>query len=211
MVNKGLFYDEILYQTPGYPEMRIFERVRCGFMKRKSFLHYPEYPGGKDELKRYISENLVYPEAAILGKISGTVWLSAEINGNGQVTEVVVERGLGHGCDEEAVRLVSGLHYGGVTNRGIRLRIRHRFRIHFDLNGYLRRKETEKFPESGKSVVYSFKPSVQKEKLPEKSVKPGGAAANENSGKIPGEKKQNDSQRYVYSITLSHAPEPDGE
>ncbi|HOY52218.1 MAG TPA: energy transducer TonB, partial [Prolixibacteraceae bacterium] len=63
-------------------------------MKRKNFLHYPEYPGGKDELKRYISDNLIYPEEALREKISGTVWLSAVINDNGLVSEVVVEKGL---------------------------------------------------------------------------------------------------------------------
>ncbi len=111
--------------------------------KKKKFLHFPQYPGGKDEIKRYISDNLIYPEAAVREKVSGTVYLSAEVDDNGRVTDISIEKGIGFGCDEEAVRLISGLRYGGVHNRGLRLRVRHRFRIRFDLAGYLRKNSSK--------------------------------------------------------------------
>lgn len=130
----------------------------CQMQKKRKFLHFPQFPGGKDEIKRYIALNLIYPEEAIRLKISGTVHLSAEVDDNGAVTDVRIEKGLGHGCDEEAVRLVSGLHYGGVTNRGLRLRVRHRFRILFDLAEYMKGKETpRKTTEVSRGIVYTYK------------------------------------------------------
>lgn len=133
--------------------------------QKKRFLHFPEYPGGKDEIKRYISDNLIFPEAALREKVSGTVYLSAEVDDNGRVTDIEVEKGIGYGCDEEAVRLISGLRYGGVHNRGLRLRVRHRFRIRFDLAGYLRKnnRQTEEAgmgsgetPKEPARIVYHY-------------------------------------------------------
>lgn len=178
-------------------------------MKKKNFLHYPEYPGGKEEIKRYISDNLVYPEAAIREKISGTVWLSAEINDNGAVTAVEVEKGLGHGCDEEAIRLILGLRYGGATNRGIRLRVRHRFRIHFDLNGYLRKTAQEERPGNGKQIVYNIKPAAPKENSPGKSLMNTEGVTKPGAVKVPEETKKENRQSYGYTITLGRTAAPD--
>jgi TonB family protein len=100
-------------------------------MKRAKFLKYPEYPGGKTSLNQYIQDNLVYPADALKQKIEGNVLLSAEINDNGEIREIRVEKGLGHGCDEEAVRLLKGIHFGGVSNPGIRLKTKKKFRIPF--------------------------------------------------------------------------------
>lgn len=110
-----------------------FERYHNRIMSKKKFLKYPEYPGGKAEFKQYIIDNLRYPENALKNHIEGTVHLSAEVDDNGQVIGVTVDKGLGYGCDEEAIRLVNGMHFGGVTNRGIRLKTRKRFRILFSL------------------------------------------------------------------------------
>jgi len=40
---------------------------------------------------------------------------------------------LGAGCDKEAVRLIKNVIFGGVKNRGIRLRSRKIFKIEFKL------------------------------------------------------------------------------
>lgn len=102
-------------------------------MKKPRFLKFPEYPGGKAAFKRYVAENLVYPEDAIKNRIEGTVHLSVEVDDNGKVIDVHIEKGIGHGCDEEAVRLVSLMHYGSVHNRGVRLKTRRRMSINFRL------------------------------------------------------------------------------
>lgn len=102
-------------------------------MKRVKFLKYPEYPGGKTSLNQYIQDNLVYPADALKHNIEGNVLLSAEINDNGEIHEIRVDKGLGYGCDEEAVRLLQGIHFGGVYNPGIRLKTTKKFRIPFKI------------------------------------------------------------------------------
>lgn len=99
----------------------------------KKFLKRPEYPGGKERFKAYIRSSMVYPREALDKGIEGVVYLNAEINDNGTVLDVVVEKGIGGGCDEEAVRLIKNVHFGPVKNRGIRLKTRKKFRIEFKL------------------------------------------------------------------------------
>lgn len=126
----------------------------------KKFLKVPEYPGGKAAYKKYISENLQYPEEAFKKKVEGVVHLIAEINDNGEVIEVWIEKGLGHGCDEEAIRLIKNIHFGAVKNRGVRLKTKKRFRIEF------------KLPSQNK-IHYEFKPKNKVEDET-KNSKPGG-------------------------------------
>jgi TonB family protein len=98
----------------------------------KKFIKQPEYPGGKTAFKEYIKKSLIYPEEALEKKIEGIVHLSAQIDDNGTVDEVVVEKGIGYGCDEEAVRLIKNIRYGAVKNKGVRLKTRQHFRIEFN-------------------------------------------------------------------------------
>ncbi len=128
---------------------------------KKKFLNLPEYPGGKEAFKAYIKSNLKYPEEALRQKVEGIVHLKAEIDDNGHVGDVVVEKGLGAGCDEEAVRLIKNIRFGGVKNRGVRVKNRKKFRIEFKLP-----------PESppGREIVYQMKKPRQKsQKKPDKS------------------------------------------
>ena len=99
----------------------------------KKFLKLPEYPGGKEALKKYIKENLKYPEEALQKQIEGIVQLVAQIDDNGHVVGVMIEKGLGAGCDEEATRLIKNVRFGGVKNRGVRLKTKKKFKIEFKL------------------------------------------------------------------------------
>lgn len=99
----------------------------------KKFLKRPEYPGGKEAFKKYIKENLQYPEEALQKQVEGIVQLVAQIDDNGHVTDVSIEKGLGAGCDEEAARLIKNVQFGAVKNRGVRLKTRKKFKIEFKL------------------------------------------------------------------------------
>lgn len=118
-------------------------------MQKKRFLKLPEYPGGKEEFRKYIIENLKYPETAVREKVAGTVHLAADISDNGEVLDVQVVKGIGYGCDEEAVRLIRGCHFGGVKNKGVRLKTRKKFRIRFDL--------PQQQDNVQQQIVYNFK------------------------------------------------------
>ena len=67
----------------------------------------PEFKGGEEALKKYISENLHYPEMARINGIQGTVYVQFVVEPDGSISRVTVLRGIGGGCDEEAVRLIS--------------------------------------------------------------------------------------------------------
>ncbi len=128
-------------------------------MKKKTFLKLPEYPGGKEEFRKFILENLKYPSLAIEKKIQGIVYLSAEINDHGDVLNVRIEKGLGYGCDEEAVRLINSVQFGGVNNHGVRVKTRKRFRIEFKL----KEQKVISQNKSGSTIQYHFK---KEEKIP---------------------------------------------
>ena len=69
----------------------------------------PEFPGGEEALLGFLSENLKYPEPARLNKLTGTVYVSFVVDDIGDIGEVKVMRGMGAGCDEEAVRLIKAM------------------------------------------------------------------------------------------------------
>lgn len=66
-----------------------------------------KYPGGDEALKKFIDENIEYPTQAIKDNISGTVFVQIIIEKDGSISDVKVLRGIGGGCDEEAVRVIT--------------------------------------------------------------------------------------------------------
>ncbi len=69
----------------------------------------PAYPGGPDALRNYLQRNLHYPTPALRSGTAGRVIVSLIINTDGSVTSVAVLKGIGFGCDEEAMRVVNGM------------------------------------------------------------------------------------------------------
>ena len=69
----------------------------------------PEFPGGMEALYKYLAENIKYPEQAKAEKIQGRVAVSFVIEKDGSVTNAKVLRGIGGGCDEEALRVVNAM------------------------------------------------------------------------------------------------------
>ncbi|MCF6352884.1 MAG: TonB family protein [Cyclobacteriaceae bacterium] len=63
--------------------------------------------GGMEVLKSYINQNLQYPQKALDNNIKGTVVLEVSINNDGSVNTISVVKGLGFGCDAEAMRLIA--------------------------------------------------------------------------------------------------------
>jgi len=63
--------------------------------------------GGMEVLKSYINQNLQYPQEALDNNIKGTVVLEVSINNDGSVNTISVIKGLGFGCDAEAMRLIA--------------------------------------------------------------------------------------------------------
>lgn len=66
----------------------------------------PTPPGGMEGFIKYVMDNLKYPTKAKEDKIEGTVVLTFIVKEDGKVESVEVLRGIGGGCDEEAVRIL---------------------------------------------------------------------------------------------------------
>jgi TonB family protein len=101
--------------------------------KKKNFLKVPTYPGGKQAFLDFITKNLVYPQEAIDNSIEGIVFIEYDVDNIGNVLNVFVKKGIGFGCDDEAIRVVQMLEYEPVRNRGVRMKTRMKSRIMFKL------------------------------------------------------------------------------
>jgi len=68
----------------------------------------PQYPGGKDELMKYLVANIQYPESLKEEKAAGKVFVQFTINVNGKVESPKVVRSSGYDeMDSEAVRVIT--------------------------------------------------------------------------------------------------------
>lgn len=61
---------------------------------------------GYEAFSKYITTHLTYPQQAIANKIDGNVYVSFTVDTDGTLSSVKVIKGLGNGCDEEALRLI---------------------------------------------------------------------------------------------------------
>jgi protein TonB len=69
----------------------------------------PVFPGGQEAMYKFIYENLKYPDLAKQNMISGQVILQFVISSDGTVNNAKVVRGIGGGCNEEALRVINAM------------------------------------------------------------------------------------------------------
>lgn len=67
----------------------------------------PEFPGGVQNLFTFLSKNVKYPEQARQLGVSGKVYVEFVVEKDGSITDIKLIRGIGEGCDEEAMRAIS--------------------------------------------------------------------------------------------------------
>ncbi|MBO0948991.1 M56 family metallopeptidase [Fibrella forsythiae] len=67
----------------------------------------PTFPGGAKALSEFISSNIRYPEEARKQRVQGKVFVNFVVNTDGSIDRINILKGLGKGCDEEAVRVVA--------------------------------------------------------------------------------------------------------
>lgn len=66
----------------------------------------PTFPGGEEALMNFLRKNIRYPKYAVEQGISGKVFVRFVVEPDGTVSNIEILRGIGGGCDEEAVRVV---------------------------------------------------------------------------------------------------------
>ncbi|MDB5153930.1 MAG: energy transducer TonB [Mucilaginibacter sp.] len=66
----------------------------------------PNFPGGEAAFANYLGKNIHYPAIAKENNVQGKVFLSFVVERDGSLTDIRVVRGIGSGCDDEAVRVL---------------------------------------------------------------------------------------------------------
>jgi len=95
----------------------------------------PTPPGGMEGWNKYLSNNLKYPTQARRMGIEGTVYVVFVVNTDGSIQDVEILRGIGGGCDEEAMRVVkSAPNWEPGKQRGKAVRVKMRLPIRFKLS-----------------------------------------------------------------------------
>lgn len=66
----------------------------------------PEFPGGTQAMWDFLGRHIKYPETASKANVQGRVFLSFVVTETGETEDIVVLKGIGYGCDTEAVRVL---------------------------------------------------------------------------------------------------------
>ena len=69
----------------------------------------PTFVGGESALYKFLADNIVYPQMAKESNVQGKVYVSFVIDARGHITNVKLLRGIGGGCDQEALRVISSM------------------------------------------------------------------------------------------------------
>ncbi|MBQ9215114.1 MAG: energy transducer TonB [Bacteroidales bacterium] len=94
----------------------------------------PQFPGGETALRKYIAENVRYPEMAKENDIQGTVYVRFVVDEKGKVTNVELLRGVDPLLDKEALRVVNSLpNWKPGKQRGKAVKVSHSVPIKFAL------------------------------------------------------------------------------
>lgn len=96
----------------------------------------PTFPGGLKAFGEFLGENLKYPTKAKENGIQGRVFVQFVVEKDGSLSNIKVARGIGSGCDEEAVRVlaISPKWTPGVQNGKV-VRVSYTIPIFFQMNG----------------------------------------------------------------------------
>ncbi|MEP5611453.1 MAG: energy transducer TonB [Cyclobacteriaceae bacterium] len=98
-INEQTTIEDIVYEAPSQEEDadELFTVVE----------KFPAPAGGMKAFNEYLSKNIKYPKSAMRLGISGRVFLKFVVERDGSLTDIRVVKGVGGGCDKEAIRVLS--------------------------------------------------------------------------------------------------------
>jgi TonB family protein len=86
----------------------------------------PSYPGGETALRKFIEENIEYPQRAMDNDAEGTVTLYFAVDEQGTIyTPTVISSKIGYGLEEESMRVVNKMpkwNPGQIKGRNVKTR-----------------------------------------------------------------------------------------
>lgn len=94
----------------------------------------PEYPGGIEEMYKFIGSKIKYPAMAKDAGVKGKVHIVFIVDKNGDISDLKIERGIGSGCDEEAIRVMNLMpKWSPGKQRGHAVNVQYRMAINYSL------------------------------------------------------------------------------
>lgn len=95
----------------------------------------PTFPGGEKERLKFLQKNIKYPQMARESGIQGKVFVTFVVEANGAISSVKILRGIGGGCDQEAVRVIKNMpKWKAGKQRGKPVRVQFNMPIKFTLS-----------------------------------------------------------------------------
>ena len=115
----------------------------------------PSFPGGQDAYYQYLGNNINYPKQAKEMGIEGRVFITFIVNKDGSLSDLQLVRGIGGGCDEEALRVfMESPNWEPGKQRGRVVKTRMQAAITFELG------------KNGESMLEIQEPDQGKQKQP---------------------------------------------
>ncbi len=94
----------------------------------------PQFPGGEQKLMEFVAKNIKYPQIARETGIQGRVFVGFVVEPDGSISNVKLLRGIGGGCDEEAMRVIKSLpKWKPGKQRGKAVRVSYQIPVFFKL------------------------------------------------------------------------------
>jgi len=91
------------------PEEKVIKPVEEESIVYSYVEEMPSFPGGDQELYKFLSENIRYTEIAKRAGIEGKLILQMTISSNGKINDIIIVKGLPAGLDEEAIRVIRSM------------------------------------------------------------------------------------------------------
>lgn len=130
-------------RPPGEPltDSREIDSLRArtripDFLRQHMYTYVEQMPvfvGGPDSLQPTIRRQLYYPTEALARRVQGTVLLGILVDEAGRAAAVELVRGIGAGCDEEAMRVAQTLHFHPGRQGGRAVRVYIPIEVYFKL------------------------------------------------------------------------------
>ncbi len=115
--------DSGFYAVPLEPTIEIFTTAEL----------MPKPVGGYELFYNQLSKNLKYPKQAQRSHTEGKVFVQFVIDRKGNLTEIKTVKGIGNGCDEEAMRVLAETKWQPGKQRGVPVNVRMTMPIKFKL------------------------------------------------------------------------------
>jgi len=130
--------DVMLDQGPEIQAKAIVDENNKSIPSDQIFLVVEEpasFPGGMSAWGEHLKNTIKYPQEAKKLSVEGAVFLSFIVNEDGSIEDIEVQRGIGGGCDEQAVNaLLESPNWIPGKQRGKEVKTKMQVRVVFKLD-----------------------------------------------------------------------------